>query len=655
MQKDVGIVPKPLSGSAFLIERFSVKPALNRVSCGTRVEHLEPKAMQLLVFMAEHSGEVLSREVLLNAIWGDAFVTDQVLSNTISHIRQAFGNDGKDYIQTIPKGGYLLNVRPLPASDNESKIQPDASAASSAIGPDVTRAAGISPPKNSSDLNAHGRHPRLMWFVLLVGVSVLLTATYFYLAHERSSATPKIRSLAVLPIKNLSSDPEQEFFADGMTDALIARLSQIRSLKITSRTSVMHYKNTSETTPKIARELGVQGILEASVLRVGNRVRVTAQLIDAQRDRHLWANTYERDTADVLMLQSELAQAIAKEIRLQLTPEETEQLKAARRVNPEAYDWYLKGSQYLNNNRPKKATEAYSEAVKLDPQFAEAYLALGRSYIGLPQKEGVPPTEALPKALTALNRALELDPTLAQVNGPLAAIRAQYEYDWQGAERAVRRQLELNPDSEAAHLLYGSFVLVPQGRFEEGIAELRRARDLAPAYPYYRSMLGLGLYLARRNDDAIRELQQSLELDEKMEVSHELLGMAYSARGMHQKAIQELERAEELNSALPIAEFGPRARTLGRLGYVYAAAGEKKRAQGVIEELKKISQTRYVASYFFATIHAPLGNKDQAFSYLEKAYREHCMEMMFLKVDPRLDTLRSDTRFQDLLRRTNLK
>jgi len=485
---------------------------------------------------------------------------------------------------------------------------------------------------------------------ILAAVIILLIAPNIGSLRERMlghADASRIESLAVLPVKNFSGDPDQEFFADGMTDALIAGLAQIKAVKVISRTSVMHYKGSSETLPQIARELGVDGIVEASVMRSGDRLRLTAQLIDARRDQHLWARNYEREMTDVLALQSELVQAIAGEIRVQLTPQENERLRATRRVSPEAYEAYLKGRFYWNKRSGQdiiKGIEYFQHAIEVDPDYALAYAGLAESYVLLPDFADARPREVIPKARAAAAKAIEIDDTLAEAHTPLAFISGYYDYDVAGAEREFKRAIELNPGDATAHHWYALWLLF-LGRHDEATAEIEKARNLDPLSLAINTSVGTVLLYSRHYDSAIGQYRKTLEMDSSFVQAHDYLGNAYLQNGMHEQAIAEFQKAVDLS--------GGQVRCMAGLGRAYAAAGRQEQARKTLEQLKERAQRSYVSRYELALIYVGLGEKEQAFASLEQAYEEHDRRLMELEAGPQVDPLRSDRRFQDLLRRMN--
>jgi serine/threonine protein kinase/TolB-like protein/Tfp pilus assembly protein PilF len=457
---------------------------------------------------------------------------------------------------------------------------------------------------------------------------------------------PKIESLAVLPLENLSHDPEQEYFADGMTDALIAELGQIGSLRVISRTSVMQYKGAKRPLPQIAKELNVDAVIEGSVLRSGGRVRITAQLIGAVPERHLWARNYERDLRDVLSVQGEIASAIADEVKAKVTPDVQARLARARPVNPEAHQAYLKGRYFWNLRTEeglKKSVEYFQQAIERESSYALAYAGLADSYFSLGDWNLAAPKEAFPRAKAAAFKALQMDETLAEAHVPLGAATMAYDWDWVGAEKEFKRAIALNPSYAIAHHRYAGY-LTFVGRHNEAIAEMKRAQELDPLSPAINMSGGLVFFYARRYDEAIAECRRTLELNAGFAPAHLYIGRAFEQEKRYDEAIAEFKA---------MALEGRNTMQLPNLGRVYAAAGRKAEALKSISQLRELSKRRYVSSWQIAGIYAALGDSDQALAWLEKAYEGRSDGLILLKVDPTVDSLRSDPRFQDLLRRMN--
>ena len=459
--------------------------------------------------------------------------------------------------------------------------------------------------------------------------------------------TSRIRSLAVLPLENLSRDRQQEYFAEGLTEALITSLAKIGELRVVSRTSAMQYKGVHKPLHEIARELEVDAIVEGTVLRAGHRVRITAQLIDASKETHLWAESYERDLRNVLALQADIARAIAREVQVKLTPQEEAQLAQTQPVDPEAYEAYLKGRYYWNRRTREgygKAMQYFQQAVAKDPGFATAFAGLADCLSGLGIFGFVAPADSCGRAKTLALQALEMDRSLAETHASLAWAIMWYDYDFETAERGFERSIELNPRYIFAHSWFG-YGLGLMGRFEEAFTELNRAIRLDPLSSATQWALGFVHWMARRYDQAIEQCEKTLEFDPVFVPAHALLGWAYLCKSMHEAAITASQRAVQLSPSDTYA--------LSSLGEAHATAGHRDEAQKVLDQLRELSKQQYVTPYMVGRIYAALGEKDQALDWLETAYRERATLTLLLKTDPHLDHLRSDRRFQDLMRRMN--
>jgi TolB-like protein/Tfp pilus assembly protein PilF len=456
-----------------------------------------------------------------------------------------------------------------------------------------------------------------------------------------------IRSLAVLPLENLSRDPEQEYFADGMAEALTTELAQISALKVISHTSVVQYKGTKKSLPQIAQELSVDAVVEGAVQRSGDKVEITVQLIHAPSDHHLWAKSYERSLSDVLALQRDVAHAIADEIKAKLTPLERVHLASARPINSEAYEDYLKGSYLLSTESDVRKSMAYfQQAIQHDPNYGLAYAGLAESYIALGQPwGGMTPKEALPRAKAAATKALAIDDSLGEAHAALAHVIELHDWDWQDAEKEFRRALELSTNDAMAHLWYGEYLQV-MGRNEESLVQVRQAIQLDPLNTHLAGNIGFNFYTARQYDEGIRAFQKALELEPDMIDAHLGLGWIYGEKKMSREAIVELEKTTNLWNRNDVS--------VASLGKVLGYSGRKQEARKLLEELEERSKHRYVSPYLIALVQIGLGERDQAIASLEQGYTNRDQWMMYLKVDPRLDDLHSDPRFQDLVRRVGL-
>jgi serine/threonine-protein kinase len=505
-------------------------------------------------------------------------------------------------------------------------------------------------------ISAHGKRPQASllyrassakWWLGYLGVAALtVVVVVVYLALSNRSAAPRLSSLAVLPLQNLSADPEQEYLADGMTEALITDLARIGALKVISRTSVMQYKERMKPLPEIAEELDVEGVVTGSVLRSGGRIRITAQLIDATTEEHLWADRYERDVRDVLALQSEVVEAIAREIRITLTPQEAAKLSRTRAVDPEAHEAHMRGLYFFNKFELFKAVSYFEEAIAADHGYAQAHAMLAACYTTLGNFGQLPPREAFAKAKTIVERALELDEGLAEAHAARAHTIIVYDWDWGEAERALERALQLNPGHWFANALYG-FFLTGQGRFDEGIAAYEHALEVDPIGVASGSVLGWALWIAGRNEEAIEVSLATLELDPKScDASHNM-GLSYAAQGLFEQAIANHESV--------LANCPDMPRYLAAAGHTLALAGHRADAEELLNRLEGIGAERYVSSYDMAILLTGLGRWEAAFARLERALAERDGWLSgHIKVDPRLDPLRDDSRFEKILQRMNL-
>ena len=463
----------------------------------------------------------------------------------------------------------------------------------------------------------------------------------------RRQSNPTIRSLAVLPLENLSGDPQQEYFADGVTEELITRLAQLQNVRVISRTSVMQYKGTKKRLPEIASELHVDAVVEGSVVRAGQHVRIMAQLLDANRDQHLWARSYERDSDDMLVLQSEMSRAIAGEVTAKLTPQEQRTLSKSARVDPAVLENYLRGRYHLNNGGSteiRKAIEYFQQAINKDPLDARSYAGLAESYLALDDFYEAP-WETMPKAQEAAQRAVELDPDLAEAHTALGAVHFLHGWDWAGAEREMKRAVELNPGSSDAHMWYAEF-LAQMGRSGQAISEIQLAEALDPLSLAVHAQAGWVYYLARRNKEATAEWGKAVDLEPNFAILHTSIWAAYLQKAEFRKVLADVPEAKVTDESTV---------NLAALAGSYAAAGKRQDAERVLAKLNAISKKRYVCAYEMGTAYAILGDKDKAVACLRKAYAARSGCMTDLKTDPRLDSLQSDPRFQELLRNVGFR
>ena len=617
---------------------------------GKRVK-LQDQPCQVLALLTERPGELVTREELQKKLWpNDAFVDfDHGVNIAINKLRDALGDSAEHprFIETLPRRGYrwLMPIESVAAIHAKSETTVSAGALSAVqTSPDGTTA--------EASQSKIGLLPALT----ISGIAVLCVLTLLLsldVGRLRTRwlgrATPlRIQSIAVLPLENLSHEPEQEYFADGITEELITSLSKIRALRVTSRTSIMRYKRTNKPLPQVAHELNVDGIVEGTVQRSGDRVRITAQLIQAQTDRHLWAESYERELKDVLALQNEVARAIANEIKTTLTPQEQKSLATIRPVNPDAYEAYLKGRYYWNKRTAegiRKASDYFQQAINKQPNYGPAYSGLADCNSGLAWHGFASPAEALPRAKAAALRAIEIDPASGEAHASLALVLS-HQRSWAAAENEFKRALELSPGYANAHHWYGDYLSV-LGRHAEALAEAKRAFALDPLSPMINTWLGYRYYDDRRFDEAIEQGRKILDFDPSFAAAHLLLGQAYLQKGLQAQAISELQNATTLSGDSPSY--------MAEVGVAYAVSGRKAEALNVINQLRKIAKQSYVSSYGLAQIYAALGYKQNTMNCLQSAYDEGAVWMQYLQVDPVLDSVRSQPRFQDLARQMGLQ
>lgn len=597
---------------------------------------LQGQPLQVLAALLQHSGDLVTRDELRAQIWpADTFVDfDHSLHNAIARLREVLGDSAQKprYIETLPRRGYRFigQVEELVTEVEE---------------PPRTEALVETPASASAGKG----HMALLSVTLLTLASI---GSAFWLVRPASPTASaaenlQLHSLAVLPLDNLSGDPSQEYFVDGMTDELITDLAKVSSLRVISRTSVMRYKGTKKTLPEIARELNVDAVIEGSVVRSGKRVRITAQLLHGPTDRHLWAETYERDLGDVLRLQSDVAQAIAQQVRAQISPQQQVRFRAARAVNPEAYESYLQGRFYMTNlfSKPQDLTTArnfFEQAIRKDPRFALAYSGLADSYVYSAFFRQVRPDLAYRSAKDAISKALQLDDSIGEVHDTLALLSWRYEWNWKTAEGELNQSIALAPSYSCAHEDHALY-LSQIGRREEALAELAKSMELDPGPSS--AMTESGTYYQLRDFDRLVEASQRGLISNPGEwIIHYYLGIGYQATGKRVQAISEYQKAVELSGADQDA--------LAALAYGYAGIGRVAEARKILHDLEQKSVNGEVSPYIVATIYASLGEKQKAFEFLEKAYQERSVELSWsLNADPRLDSLRSDPRFQSLLRR----
>jgi TolB-like protein/DNA-binding winged helix-turn-helix (wHTH) protein/Flp pilus assembly protein TadD len=616
---------------------------------------VQQQPMKLLEILLERPGEVVTREEMRGRVWtNESFGDfDQALNIAIAKLRTALEDSAENprFIETLPKRGYRF-IADVSVVDADPHPKKSASPAGELPGLQEekiragheTQGYGLTtgPVAPKRRLRPTGR----VIFALALVLSLSIVAAWLF--RSRGRAPMGIRSLAVLPLENLSGDASQGYFADGMTDELITDLSQISALRVISRTSVMVYKGARKPLPQIARELNVDAVVEGTVLRSGDHVRITAQLIDGSTDKHLWSQSYEGELRDTLALQNRVASAIADQIRINLTPQEQAALKNVKVVNPEAYESYLKGRYFWNKRTAdglKVALAYFNQAIEEDPKYAQAYSGLADTYalLGDWQYAVMTPKEALPKAKAAAIKALELDSTLGEAHNSLAFIMDGFDWDFESGGKEFRRAIELNPGYATAHHWY-AWHLSLLGRYDEAIAEMRKAENLDPLSLIINADLAELLVLAHSYDESIRQSRKTIEMDPNFALAHNQLAQAYFHKHMYDEAVAELQKAVQLSGRSPTC--------IANLARAYAASGKKSEAVQLLSELKRRSSPGYSNAAEIAMIYASFGDMEQAMNWLEKGYEERFNPGVLLR--PGFDPLRSDSRFQSVVHRIGL-
>lgn len=588
---------------------------------GVRVR-LPDQSFQILAMLLERRGGLVSRDEIRQRLWpsGTFIDFDHGLNNAVNRLREALGDsaDSPRFVETLPRRGYRF-IAALEDKGADLVTSP----------PPLSP--GGAPPVKTTSLRK--------WAVVVAGSGVLVIAILVISPlRVPTRGTSQITSLAVLPLENVSGDSTQEYFADGMTDTLITNLAALRSVRVISRTSAMHYKGTHKSLPEIARELDIDAVIEGTVTKAGNRVRINAQLIDARKDQHLWAREYDRDVQNVLQLQTDLASAIAREIAGRVTPHEGQSLAENRRqINPQAYESYLKGIYFLDKWSDKgleKAKRYFAEAIDLDPSYADAYAGLGEYYGIAAFTDAVTPREAWVKSEELLNKALEMDNTSSKAHSLLGMLKLYFYCDRRAAEKELNHALQLNPGDMRA-LDYHSYYLLEIGRTDEAIAEKRRVLEHDPLAVITNADLGLYLVQAGRTDEAIAQFKKTLELDPNYAAAHMRLGSAYAQKRQYSEAVIEMQKGISLDKS---------PGSLARLGEAYARWGKRQEALETIAQLQEMSKQRYVAPSMTALIYAQLGERGRAMAWLEKATREDDPRI----TDPGFESLHSEPNFHVL-------
>jgi TolB-like protein/DNA-binding winged helix-turn-helix (wHTH) protein/Tfp pilus assembly protein PilF len=606
---------------------------------------LQEQPFRVLATLVERAGEVVTREELQKKLWpADTLVDfDHGLNKAINKIREALSDSAESprFVETVARRGYrfladvkVADTAAVPRAEQATELQ----------------TAEVRARSDLAGKPADPKHllPPLAWKTTVLVLLLLTISVAAWRLQSRGRPSYVIRSLAVLPLESLSGDASQDYFADGMTDELISDLGQISALRVISRTSVMVYKHVRKPLPQIARELGVDAVVEGTVLRSGDQVRITAQLIEASSDKHLWSQSYQGELRDTLALQNQVASAIADQIRINLNSQEQATLKNVRVVNPEAYESYLKGRYFWNKRTAdglKVALAYFNQAIDQDPKYAQAYSGLADTYalLGDWQYAVMTAKEALPKAKAAAIKALELDITLGEAHNSLAFCLDGFDWDLDSGGKEFRRAIELNPGYATAHHWY-AWHLALLRRYDEAIREMRKAEILDPLSLIINADLAELLVLAHSYDESIRQSRKTIEMDPNFALAHNQLAQAYLQKHMYDEGVAELQIAVQLSGGSPTC--------IANLARAYVASGKRSEAITLLSDLKKRSNPSYSHGSEIAVVYAALGDTDQAMNWLEKGYEERFNPGVLIR--PGFDPLRADPRFQDLMRRIGL-
>ena len=658
-------------------EDFELDLCPRRLRRGSHVLKLERIPLEILILLLERRGEIVSRDEIVARIWGnDVFLdTDNSIRGAIRKVRQALKDDPETprFIQTVTGRGYRF-IAPIISPEEEHTTEPPKPEAS--IVPTGTRSFVSEPdswpqgrslglvdqeqertagqlPGTETARGQVRRRARTWLFVGLASLAVVSVLSLFAFWGWRTSRAPAVSQrktvLAVLPFDNLSRDPDQEFFSEGLTEEMIAQVGKLNRdrLKVVARSSVAKYKRSTLAAREIGKELNADYLVQGSVRRSSDRVRITVQLIQARDQTDVWTESYDRELKDVLTVQDSVVRSIASEIHIALTEEQEKRLAAPRQISPEAYEAYLKGRYYWNKRTGEsmqKAEQYFEQAIHNDPNYAAAYSGLADCNSGLTWHGFKSPAEALPKAYAAARKAIEINPESAEAHASLG-LAMSHRWDWTGAEAEFRRALQLDPQYANAHHWYGDYLSI-RSRHDEALAEAKHALEFDPLNLMISTWVGLRYYMARDYSRAIEQNRNSVELDPNFAAAHLLLGEDFLGAGLHSEAVNELKKAANLSGDSPLYT--------AQVAVALTLAGRNREALRIAHELETISRKRYVSPYGLAQIYAALNKKEDTFKWLQAAYDGHAVWMGYLAVDPIFDPYRSDERFKDLLRHVGL-
>ena len=616
---------------------YRLDPSERKLLCNNEIVELPPKAFDTLVLMVRNSGHLMEKDELIRTLWPDSFVEDGSLSNNVFLLRKALGEDPQ-YIETVPKRGYrfVAGVRCLPDGAKGHRE----GAQFQVPRPAVVAAAAQAPPL--------WRRRVAAGIAAVVLSSLLVAVSWYYRSAGWSRGA--IHSVAVLPFENASGDPNAEYLSDGIAENLINSLSQLPNLKVMSRDSAFHYRGKEPDARSVGQALGVRAVFKGRVAQRGDTLTISAELIDARDNSHIWGQQYNRKPSDIFALQDEIAKEMTAALSVRLTGEEQRRLSKTYTASPEAYNDYLKGRYWWNKQSEegvRRGIEYFERAIAKDPAYALAHAGLADCYISLASFGLVSAKEGYPKGREWAEKALKLDDTLAAAHVSLASVKTDYEWDWEGGEKEALRAVELNPNLPEAHASHAE-LLWTTGRLDESMQETKRALELDPLSINYNTALAFTFFLARRYDQAKEQGAKILELDPKFISAFYVRGVAYVKKSMFKEAMAEFDKGVSISR--------DNLEALTGLGYGYAVTSRRADAEKVLARLNELSKREFVSPVWMAKIYSGLGEKDKAFEALERAYEDRSIvSVAYVKTNPMLDPLRSDPRYAELLHRLNLQ
>ena len=634
-------------------DQFRLDVGKQRLTRDGEIVSLTPKAFETLRALVERRGVLVERDELMDLVWPGTIVEPGNLDVTISKLRNVLKEKetGQKFIETLPRLGYRFVAEVREIKEDTPALVVEKQTFGRVV---VNEAFGLTTKPTDLALTLPSPSRRLLTVVLpLLAVLVFALGAFAYFSRRSSSGTIKagrnIGSIAVLPFRSLGpAEVEGNYLGSGIADALITRLGALDQLTVRPTSAVMRFDNPRQDSLTAARALGVDAVLEGSYQRQGERLRVTVQLVSARDGGQIWASTFDEEFKNILAVQDSISREVAHALVSNLSDAEQRFLAKRPTANIEAYQAYLKGRYFWNKRTPdglNKSLEYFNQAIAMDPNYALAHAGLADSYALLSGYHVVTPEEGFPKARSAVLRALEIDDELAEAHTSLAFVRFGYEKNWQSAEREYKRASELNPSYVTAHHWYAEY-LSASGRHDEASVEIKRALEIDPLSAIINTDAGKLLCFARRYDEAIKQLRDTLELDPNFIPAHRFLGETYEQLGMYAEATAELKRAVDISKGDPAM--------IAVLGHIYATSGNRSQAEKLLEQLRQLSGKQYVSPHEMAVIYAGLDQKDLAFEFLSKAVKDHTGRLVFLKVDPLFNGLRSDPRFGELLRQVNV-